>query len=228
VEGSKPIWRQCVGDQKRRIRILDAAETLFAAKGFIRASLRAIARTAQVDLALINHHYGCKEDLFKAVLARRADVIHRERLETLEDCRARSKGIPPIEELVQAFVDPLFTRAQASDEWRDYLKLVARLSVEREWMTTLAALYNPTAKYFINAMRMACPKATEERLFWAYQFLLGSMVYTGADCGRIDNLSDGVVRSNDLRVAHQQLLMFVSAGIRAILADDKALITRYK
>src|ERR1700747_3237434 len=99
------------GDTERRQRIFDAAEELFARDGFAGTPLRAISGAAKVDLALINHHFGSKQSLFEAVIARRADIIHHERLETLENCRSKAKGAPPIEELVEAFLAPLFERA---------------------------------------------------------------------------------------------------------------------
>lgn len=204
-------------DTDKRRRIFDAAEELFARDGFAGTPLRAISSAAEVDLALINHHFGSKQDLFEAVIARRADVVHRDRLEALENCRTKAKGAPPLEDLVAAFLHPLFGRAQASSEWKNYLRLVARLSVEKEWVDTLATLYNPTAKYFINAMRMIYPDASEDKLYWAYHFLLGNMVFTGADSGRIDQLSDGLVKSSDFAKAYEYLLVFTSAGMRAIL-----------
>lgn len=41
-------------------RILDAAETLFAEKGFAETSLRLITSKAKVNLAAVNYHFGSK------------------------------------------------------------------------------------------------------------------------------------------------------------------------
>lgn len=49
-------------------RILAAAGELFAEKPFDSVSMRAIARRAEVDPALIHHYFGTKEDLFGTVL----------------------------------------------------------------------------------------------------------------------------------------------------------------
>src|SRR5690242_6381564 len=54
-------------------RILDAAEHLFSRRGFYGASLRDIAKQANVQMSLVNYHFGPKEDLFRQVVARRAD-----------------------------------------------------------------------------------------------------------------------------------------------------------
>src|SRR5208337_1730678 len=64
-------------------RILDAAEELFMEHGFEATSLRQITATACVNLAAVNYHFGCKEDLFEAVLTRRLDPMNQERVALL-------------------------------------------------------------------------------------------------------------------------------------------------
>ncbi len=49
-------------------RILDAARTLFAERGFERSTIRGIATLASVDPRLISHYYGSKEQLFTAAV----------------------------------------------------------------------------------------------------------------------------------------------------------------
>lgn len=55
-----------------RNRILEAASGLFAAKSFDGVSIRAIARRAEVDPALVHHYFGTKDDLFNEVLSHAA------------------------------------------------------------------------------------------------------------------------------------------------------------
>ena len=54
-----------------REAILDAAEPLFAERGFGESNLREIAREAGVTRSLIHHHFGSKEGLWHAVVERR-------------------------------------------------------------------------------------------------------------------------------------------------------------
>ena len=56
------------GESGARDAILEAARTLFAAHGFERATIRAVASRAGVDPALVHHYYGSKEQLFEAAL----------------------------------------------------------------------------------------------------------------------------------------------------------------
>lgn len=57
------------GGGDARADILAAARAEFAVKGYDGASLRAIARTAGVDPALVHHYFDGKEELFVAALA---------------------------------------------------------------------------------------------------------------------------------------------------------------
>ncbi|MFC5184263.1 TetR/AcrR family transcriptional regulator [Actinomadura harenae] len=56
------------GRTDTREQILTAARTMFAEKGFDGASLRAIAREAGVDPALVHHYFGSKEGVFVAAM----------------------------------------------------------------------------------------------------------------------------------------------------------------
>ncbi len=56
------------GDSGTREAILDAARAQFAEYGYDGATIRAIARTAGVDPALVHHYYGSKESLFAAAM----------------------------------------------------------------------------------------------------------------------------------------------------------------
>ncbi|MQY32469.1 hypothetical protein SRB17_04180 [Streptomyces sp. RB17] len=52
-----------------RTAILDAARERFAADGYERATIRAIARDAHIDPSMVMRYYGSKEGLFAAAVA---------------------------------------------------------------------------------------------------------------------------------------------------------------
>ena len=57
------------GHADTRGEIVDAAKRTFAAKGYDGASLRAVAREAGVDPALVHHYFDGKADLFVAAMS---------------------------------------------------------------------------------------------------------------------------------------------------------------
>jgi AcrR family transcriptional regulator len=62
------------GESGTREAIATAARELFAQRGYDRATIRAIASAADVDPALINHFFGSKQELFRAVTMLPADL----------------------------------------------------------------------------------------------------------------------------------------------------------
>ncbi|MFZ2530729.1 MAG: TetR family transcriptional regulator [Rhodococcus sp. (in: high G+C Gram-positive bacteria)] len=58
-----------------RDRILDSARELFAANGFVKTTIRAVAARADVDAALVHHFFGSKHDLFVAAIALPVDPV---------------------------------------------------------------------------------------------------------------------------------------------------------
>jgi AcrR family transcriptional regulator len=63
----RPRGRRPAGEDTKAT-ILEAARAEFAAKGYAATSLRAVARRAGVDPALVHHYFDGKDDLFTATL----------------------------------------------------------------------------------------------------------------------------------------------------------------
>jgi AcrR family transcriptional regulator len=63
------------GRERTTAAILDAAEELFAERGFTAVTVRDIAAEAGVSHALVHRYLGSKADVYRAVLARDEDVI---------------------------------------------------------------------------------------------------------------------------------------------------------
>ena len=202
-------------------RILDAAEQLFAQRGFYGVPLRDITRAAGVDVALVGYHFGGKRELFAAVFERRAEVLNRERLELLEKARrAALPGAPALEALINAFTQPLVERsARGGPGWKSYFALIAYVSNSREFAPVMMAQhFDPLAARFIAVTREALPRCPPQEIYWGYQFLTGALTLTFAETGRIDQLSGGLCHASDLDAVHERLAPYVAAGLRALCA----------
>ncbi|MGO9683249.1 MAG: TetR/AcrR family transcriptional regulator [Beijerinckiaceae bacterium] len=214
ARGDRSVARR--GDTTR-LSILNAAERCFGENGFDGVSLRTITEVAGVDLALVNYHFGSKDNLLHEVIARRARIVHEERVRALELARheagARS---PSVEAIVTAFLEPLLRRLVDGDAgWRHYCNLASQLDVLPKFIALTSDVLDPTALHFINALRLTLPKATPQSIYWGYMFLIGSMVQVMSATGRIERLSRGLCRSDDIEGALRELVPFVSAGLRA-------------
>jgi len=112
----------------RRERILDAAAQTFAANGYHAASLRDIAKAADCSLTLLDHHFGNKAELLKAVIRAQHDNCQKQ----LAPLRALSMrpGFT-IEEFVSAWAHYEFD-LHDTRSGRQYLALMLRLQADGE------------------------------------------------------------------------------------------------
>ncbi|MBP6106059.1 MAG: TetR family transcriptional regulator [Steroidobacteraceae bacterium] len=212
--------------QATRERILDAAERLFAQRGFYGISVRDITGAAEVDVALASYHFGNKQGLLEAVVMRRAEDLNTERSARLDAVLAAAKGRrpPKIEDVIDAFTHPLLDRSsRGSPGWKSYFALIAEVNNSPEFGGVLMSrFFDPVVEKFIDAIRRALPDCEERDLYWAYHFLSGALTLTFAETGRIDKLSGGACRSSDLDSVHERLVPYCAAGFRALCATKRA------
>lgn len=210
----------------KRERILDAAEALFATHGYDGVTIRQIAHAAQVDVALASYHYGKKRDLFDAVFFRRAEVLNELRINELTKCEeaAGEKG-PTVESIIEAFIRPLNPaelEAQTGDTgWHNYMALVAYINNSPVWgKQMMTKHYDPLVDQFIAALKKALPGATEEQIYWGYNYFSGALSLTFARTGRIDQLSRGTVSSDDIEKAYATMVPFIASGFKQFCSNN--------
>jgi len=98
-----------------RTQLLDAAERLFAERGFRGTSIRAITDLAGANLAAVGYHFGSKAELLAAVARRVIEPINAAQSAGLDRLLARTPA-PSVTDLVEAFAGPLFDEMPAGDE----------------------------------------------------------------------------------------------------------------
>lgn len=207
------------GPADRPTRILDAAEKLFAERGYDGVTLRAIAKEAGVDVALANYHFGRKEELFERTFMRRAAILNAWRVEALEAAQAAAAPDPaPVRAIIDAYLRPLMTGDHINDPgWRNYYALVAYVNSSTEWGGRLMSeTFDPAIERFIEALRTALPEATPAAIYWGYLCLSGAITLAFARTGRLDVLSAGKIRSTDLEEGYGEMVEFITAGFERI------------
>lgn len=204
-----------------RERILDAAEELFALRGFEGVSVRQIMTKADADVSLAYYHFKSKRDLFEQVMLRRADFLNEIRLKALEDVEQRHlDGDPTVEEIIGAFTQPLLQLlVEDHATWSHYYQLIAQINNSPDRGGELMSRYfDPLVSRFIEALKKALPDSEPEDLYWSYHFLSGALTLTFAETGRIDNLSGGACKSTDIAAVNERLARFIAAGFAELCA----------
>jgi AcrR family transcriptional regulator len=205
-----------------RERILNAAEQLFAQRGFDGASTRAIVAKSGDTIGSVNYHFGSKEKLLAEVIRRRWDEVVEARREKYAAARREHQGAPPVEAVVEAIVGPYLERAMLGGKgWRSYALLQARvLYSEKSYTRNLKALSEPVAREFIGWLSESLPGSDMRDLGYAYQFMIGAMVESCAEIevNRISRITDGLCDASDYDEVKTRLLAFIAGGIRSIVA----------
>jgi AcrR family transcriptional regulator len=210
--------------QVTRERLLKAAEGLFLAHGYDGTSARMITAAARANLAAVNYHFGGKEGLFQAMLARRLDALHAERLALLDaDEHAASGRALTCERILAAlFVPALRLAREPRRGGKDFLRLLGRAYVDpspalREF---LSERYAPSIARFKEAFARALPRIAPRELTWRLHFMMGALAYTlaGADAWKLIAALNPADAANDPLLL-RRLAPFLIAGLQAPLPD---------
>ncbi len=199
-----------------RERLIAAGEQLFAERGWNAVSIRTIAAAADVSLAALNYHFGLKENLLAEIFAARARPIAEERERRLTELEA--SGRMTLETVLDAFLRPAMSPGSDGRFGGPvFARLRARLATEPEEFTRriLGDAFDASSRRYIAALKALLPELAEAELAWRFHFLLGTMVYTMADAGRIQALTSGACDPGDAEAALARLVPFLAAGFRS-------------
>ena len=92
----------------------------------------------------------------------------------------------------------------------------------------LSDAFDASSRMCIEGLRRQLPNLSEEALYWRFHFLMGTMVYTMADSGRIQSLTNGTCDPGDVDAALRQIVPFLAAGFRAETPPPAARTRRVK
>lgn len=196
--------------------ILDAAEVVFADRGFHGATTRAIAEVAGVNLALIHYYHGTKEALYEAVFTRRSEEINGARHALLQAAMAASP--PRLEALLEAFFRPTVTLGLRADgSGHHYARMVANgaAGTDERSRALTSRHYDAIAREFIAALGQLLPGLDHGLAVRGYLFATSISMSLMANTGRAETLSAGACTERDPEQVIAQAVRFVAAGIRS-------------
>ena len=205
-----------------KAKILDAAENQFVAGGYHGVSLRDISGEAGVQVALCHYHFGSKEDLFNAVIARRAeqnvgDIVAS--LDAVAYCENDSLQ-DKLEKLLRAFFAPIVEKClRSGDGWRNYQRLMAQVSQlpqEQSFLRAVGEQSDACVSVYLSELRKLLPGLAEEDLHWCFHFYQAAITHVMAESGIVDRQSGGLCRSSDLDTILLKMAKFFAAGFAAV------------
>ena len=158
-----------------RRRLLDAAETQFGERGFAATSLRTVTEAAGANVAAVSYHFGSKEGLLRAVVARVMVPVNDERRQRLDELEARDTP-PSVPELIRSFVEPAVNLTGDGDPRSpEVARFIGRVISEPDPQIRqlFAAEVDPVEGRYLAALRHALPDLDDATVRFAYTSMLG-------------------------------------------------------
>ncbi|QSX35148.1 TetR family transcriptional regulator [Shewanella avicenniae] len=199
-----------------KTKILDAAEKLFAERGFSETSLRLITSKAEVNLASVNYHFGSKRELIRAVLARYLDQFMPAASTAITQLQ-QDNPQASLFDIFSALVEPLLQlNTVRVGGTRTFLQLLGRGYIESQghlrWFIT--SQYGTHLSSFVSAVHTSVPDIPEADIFWRLHFTLGTVVFTMASADAlIDIAANDFAEKNNIETVIRKVIPYIAAGV---------------
>ena len=199
-----------------KTRILDAAEKLFAERGFSETSLRLITSKAEVNLASVNYHFGSKKELIRAVLARYLDVFMPSAAIEINRLHHAPEHAS-LNEIFSALIKPLLELNKVRNGGTIiFLQLLGRGYIESQghlrWFITTH--YGEHLATFVKAVGASAPHIPPAEMFWRLHFTLGTIVFTMASADALNEIAAADYgEHNNTEAIIRKVIPYMAAGV---------------
>ncbi len=160
--------------ESTRERLLNIAEQRFGEGGYEGTSLRAITVAAAANIAAVNYHFGSKEALLRAAVARAMAPVNTERRRRLD--QLETKGPSSAEQLIRAFIEPgLDLVLRRGERGPVVARFIGRVAFDpsRRIRELYAAESDPVEARYLAALQAALPRAAPESVAFGFVNMLG-------------------------------------------------------
>ncbi|MBF8781103.1 TetR/AcrR family transcriptional regulator [Pseudomonas fulva] len=200
-------------------RILDAAEQLFAERGFAETSLRLITSKASVNLAAVNYHFGSKKALIQAVFSRFLGPFCATLERELERRQARADQRPSLEELLEMLVEQaLAVQPRSNNDLSIFMRLLGLAFSESQGHLRryLEDMYGKVFRRYMSLVSEAAPRIPPLELFWRVHFMLGAAAFSMSGIKALRAISENDFGlDTSIEQVMRLMVPFLAAGMRA-------------
>ena len=201
-------------------RILNAAETLFAEKGFSETTLRSITDQAQVNLAAVNYHFGSKKALIQAVFARFLNPFCTLLDKNLDTFDAEKMHQDTDLHAVLGVLQDTLLASLTGDTTQERLSIFLRLlglaytQSQGHMRRFLKSNYQITYDRIVTVVQAANPNISANDLFWRIHFAVGSMIFTFSSIESLRAIAQTDLHTdNTVQDIVKMLVPFIEGGI---------------
>lgn len=205
-----------------KLRLVEAAEKLFAEKGFEAVSVRDITKEAGANVAAVNYHFGSRDGLVVAVISRYLMPVNQERLVRLE--RAEKNG-GETGEIIAAFVKPMVEQVGKSElSEKLYCQLLGRIFSEQAVALPGELEYQTrnVVEKFTKALAKNLPGFSPEELVWRLHFIVGGLIHLLTHSGFLYRVAGPLAGTPSVDTTIDRFLNFAVAGLRDGFPEEGA------
>ena len=174
-----------------KTQFLDAAERVFGSHGYEGTTIRAIARTAGVNLGTLQHYWGSKRQLFRDLFRIRFEPLKQEtlrRLHAIEQEARAGKG-PRAEDILRALIETTFllgvevphpASGEIGQSLRQFHRLYGRALMDPSpvVIAEIIRIFKQPVELSLKLMRQACPQLDPAELDWRLNCIIGAQVFS--------------------------------------------------
>lgn len=205
-------------------KLLDAAEQLFAEKGFEAVSVRDITQLAKANVAAVNYHFGSRDSLLTMVMTRYMTPVTEERIVRLDALERKWSGKSvPLEEIIDAMVRPLVTQVRKSElSERLFYKLSGRIFAQQGdgMPPQIEEQLRQVVQRFTKAFAKALPTVAPDDLAWRIHFMVGGMIHMLTHQEILQRLTAGASGAPQMEATLSRFARFAAAGMREGLETE--------
>lgn len=197
-------------------QILNVAEQAIAEHGYAGTTLRSVVSKAQVNLAAVHYHFGSKEALFQAVVARIAEPMVAQQITLLAAVMTETDGSPSVEAILRAYLAPAFKIVAHDQKARPArAQFIGRCRTEPEPVQSIAdQQFRRGTEKFLDAFQRALPEQSRSQLKWKLDLVVTGLVRVLGEAGKPGALLTGTA-AEDIEGALAKLIAFVIPGLKA-------------
>jgi len=198
-------------------QILDVAERAIAQNGYAGTTLRSIVKEADVNLAAVNYHFGSKEGLYEALIARIARPIVAEQIKILNSLEATANGPLPVKEILRAYLEPSLSPVMQGKKMKSArCQFIGRCRTEPDPLKTIAnEQFKEGTERYLDALQRALPNQTRSQLTWKLDLVVTCLIRVLAETGKPNALMAGN-QPEEVRAAIDELTMFLLPGLEKV------------
>ena len=196
-----------------RLKILCAAERLFAERGIDQTSIRQINLAAgQRNSSATQYHFGGKSELIAAIFDQRMQAINARRLAMLQDLTIPSRK-PELREMLEILVIPLAEHLDRQHDGFHYLPVAAQVIGHPVYhsLAKTPRIQGTGLKRLLQMLRVAQPQLPEPLCRQRFGMILRQIFNELSDYQRLYRLP--------AKTAQPDATLFVSALVDAVTAQ---------